>query len=436
MRRLRILLYGGIASIVLGLGKVHAVAHRYDLTTSSRFVWTISYIGLLAVAAYGLGFPELRGTRRGAALGAVQVSGLAVAGVSAVQILTGDALLPRVVVFGSAVVVMPFLVMCARLAEDHVSAAHRGDRVLLVADEPDRSRIADELTTVPERRAELVGVLAPDAASTLNGGCPVRDLARDRAATVVVLCREAFADESVVAQVSLLHETGVRIRTVPAFSEEWLGKVPMSELERTSLLFDVGELHDNRYGPVKRLLDVALALPGLVALAAAVPFVVVGNVIGGNRGPLLFRQVRVGKGGTTFRMVKFRTMPPGSDTRWTSPEDARLGHFGRFLRRTHIDELPQVVNILRGELSVVGPRPEQPAYVDELARKLPFYDVRHLVRPGLTGWAQVKYGYAGDERDALEKLQYEFFYLRHQNVRLDLRIIGRTLRAILGRSGR
>jgi lipopolysaccharide/colanic/teichoic acid biosynthesis glycosyltransferase len=340
------------------------------------------------------------------------------------------------VVFGSAVVVMPFLVTCARLAEDHVTGMHRCDRVLLVADEPDRSRIADELTTVPERRADLVGVLGPDAASTLHGGCPVSDLARASGATVVVLCRQAFADESVVAQVSLLHEAGVRIRTVPAFSEEWLGKVPVSELERTSLLFDVGEVHDGRYGPVKRLLDVALALPGLVALAAAVPFVVVGNVIGRNRGPLLFRQERVGKGGSTFRMVKFRTMPPGSDARWTTQDDERLGAFGRFLRRTHIDELPQVVNILRGELSVVGPRPEQPAYVDELSRKLPFYDVRHLVRPGLTGWAQVKYGYAGDERDALEKLQYEFFYLRHQNVRLDLRIIGRTLRTILGRSGR
>ena len=94
-----------------------------------------------------------------------------------------------------------------------------------------------------------------------------------------------------------------------------------------------------------------------------------------------------------------------------------------------------MVNILRGELAVVGPRPEQPAYVDELTEKLPFYSMRHLVRPGLTGWAQVKYGYAGDERDALEKLQYEFFYLRRQGVALDLRIVGRTVRSVTGRQG-
>ncbi len=101
-----------------------------------------------------------------------------------------------------------------------------------------------------------------------------------------------------------------------------------------------------------------------------------------------------------------------------------------------MDELPQVINILRGDLAVVGPRPEQPQYVEELKGKLPFYDMRHLVRPGLTGWAQVKYGYAGDERDALEKLQYEFYYLRRQGLGLDVRIVGRTIRSVLGGEGR
>jgi lipopolysaccharide/colanic/teichoic acid biosynthesis glycosyltransferase len=106
------------------------------------------------------------------------------------------------------------------------------------------------------------------------------------------------------------------------------------------------------------------------------------------------------------------------------------------LRVTHLDELPQVLNILRGDLGIVGPRPEQPRYVAELTDKLPFYRLRHLVRPGLTGWAQVKYGYAGSDADALEKLQYEFWYLRHQSLRTDARIIGRTVRSIFGSEGR
>jgi lipopolysaccharide/colanic/teichoic acid biosynthesis glycosyltransferase len=130
-------------------------------------------------------------------------------------------------------------------------------------------------------------------------------------------------------------------------------------------------------------------------------------------------------------------MRPGPEsTEWTASGDPRVTPFGSWLRRTHLDELPQVINILRGHLSVVGPRPEQPRYVETLEAKLPFYRLRHLVRPGLTGWAQVKYPYGASEGDALEKLQYEFYYLRHQGLGLDFRILGRTLRAVVGRDGR
>ena len=178
---------------------------------------------------------------------------------------------------------------------------------------------------------------------------------------------------------------------------------------------------------------VFLALLGLpLALIAAL-------VKSTSPGPVLFVQDRIGKNGDRFRIYKFRTMrasPEGAPNEWTTENDPRITPFGGVMRRTHLDELPQVLNILRGDLAMVGPRPEQPQYVTELADKLPFYDLRHLVRPGLTGWAQVKYGYAGDERDALEKLQYEFYYLRHQSLGLDLRIMGRTLRSVLGRGGR
>lgn len=121
---------------------------------------------------------------------------------------------------------------------------------------------------------------------------------------------------------------------------------------------------------------------------------------------------------------------------WTVEGDPRITRFGLFLRRTHLDELPQVVNILRGDQSLVGPRPEQPQYVADLREKIPFYDIRHMVRPGLTGWAQVKYPYGASELDALEKLQYDCYYLRHQGIGLDVRIIGRTLRSVIRRGGR
>jgi lipopolysaccharide/colanic/teichoic acid biosynthesis glycosyltransferase len=182
---------------------------------------------------------------------------------------------------------------------------------------------------------------------------------------------------------------------------------------------------------------VVLALAGIVALLVVLPVTLLGNAVA-NRGALLFRQPRVGKRGRVFEIAKFRTMrvgPPGPST-WTSPDDPRVTRFGAWLRRTHLDELPQVLNVLRGDLSIVGPRPEQPHYVTELAEKIPFYDLRHLVRPGLTGWAQVKYPYGSTEGDAIEKLQYEFYYLRHQGLALDLRVMARTIRSVVGRGGR
>jgi lipopolysaccharide/colanic/teichoic acid biosynthesis glycosyltransferase len=158
-----------------------------------------------------------------------------------------------------------------------------------------------------------------------------------------------------------------------------------------------------------------------------------------NRGPLFYRQPRIGRNGTAFEMLKFRSMrscSPREADDWTAESDVRVTPFGRALRTSHLDELPQVLNILRGDLSVVGPRPEQPHVVTQLSDKIPFYRLRHLVRPGLTGWAQVKYQYAGSEAETIEKLQYEFYYLRRQSLGLDFRIVGRTFRSVVMREGR
>ena len=258
-------------------------------------------------------------------------------------------------------------------------------------------------------------------------------------ATVVVLARAAQDDQSIVEQVAALHEAGLRIRTLAAFYEEWLGKLPVAELERVSLMFDISELHQERYARVKRLVDVVLGGVGTIVFVLSLPLVLLGNLCA-NRGSLFYRQPRVGRDGQRFSILKFRTMRADAGempNEWTTEHDPRITSFGRIMRRLHVDELPQVINILRGELSVVGPRPEQPQYVEELSDKIPFYDLRHLVRPGLTGWAQVKFGYAGDEQDALEKLQYDFYYLRHQSLGLDARICARTLREMfVGGGGR
>ena len=438
MRRLApLVLTAGTAVCVLGLSRAHAAAHGYSFTGSSRFGWSIVFLSALVLSAYGAGLPDGTRPRRAAALAAVGATTVAIVVVSVAQLLGGAALLPRAVLLGSVAILVPWYVLCTRLAHDAFSREEERDRVLLIAGTEDVEGLRAELERAPEHPALIVAALTPEQARAAD--TPERLLltvAESEGANVVVLDREAQGDDEVVAQAAILHERGVRIRTLSMFYEQWLGKVPVGELERISLLFDIGEVHAPTYVRVKRLLDLVLGIAGSCVLLVLTPVVLIGNVLG-NRGALLFRQARVGRGGEPFEILKFRTMTgDGVDHDPTVEADPRVTRFGRILRITHVDELPQVVNILRGELSVVGPRPEQPHLVERLGSKIPFYRVRHLVRPGLTGWAQVKYHYGADDLDALEKLQYEVYYLRKQGIALDLRIVARTVRSVVARDGR
>lgn len=451
-RAARALVYLLPVAVVVDLGMVHArfIGHYPFLGDAGRLWWMAVYAVILALAAYTTGVTEP--PRRTSE--ALWQSAAAVAGgagvISLAQLALGSAVLPRFVVFGSAGLLVPLYVGAAWIG-DRLRRSHGDhDRVVAVVGAAEFEALRDELNRSPEQPAALVAVLASDEAHPDGrGGLPLVEAVTATRASVVVLDRQAQADESVVAQAALVHGRGVRVRTLTLFYDQWLGKMPISELEQVSLMFDIQELHARRYARLKRCADVAVAVAGCAVLAAVTPMVLVADLVG-NRGPLLFRQRRVGRGGTEFTMWKFRTMvpeeagvwgacqlaEPAGAAPWTLPDDQRLGWVGRWLRRTHVDELPQVVNVLRGELSMVGPRPEQPGYVDELRQKIPFYDVRHLVHPGLTGWAQVKFPYGASVSDAMEKLQYEFYYLRHQGLALDARIVARTLRTVLSGRGR
>jgi lipopolysaccharide/colanic/teichoic acid biosynthesis glycosyltransferase len=151
--------------------------------------------------------------------------------------------------------------------------------------------------------------------------------------------------------------------------------------------------------------------------------------------PIVFRQERIGMNGRTFQLLKFRSMRPDAEKdgvpRWAAAGDPRITRFGRFMRRSRIDELPQIFNILKGEMSFVGPRPERPFFVSQLAQEVPFYAVRHAVKPGLTGWAQVRYSYGASVEDAVRKLEYDLYYVKNHSLLLDLVILFKTVRVVL-----
>ncbi|MEQ8842656.1 MAG: sugar transferase [Acidimicrobiales bacterium] len=434
--------YGGIAAVVLGLSKAHAtwVADpSYDFSRSFRLPWAVVFVGFLSAAAYSVGLPDVPRKLRQIVAASMTAVGFAIAAVSASQLVVGSALMPRFVIVASAAALVPWFTMSALLASRGHKRARQLDRAVVIGAQEDSTSLVHELDEYSERPGRVVAVLHPDEAMpSAADRFPVRTAVESLEATVVVLDRDAQSSQAIVDQVALLHERGIRVRTLSLFYEQWLGKLPIGELERVSLMFDIGEIHRLRYGRLKRLLDLSVAVMLLPALAVAVPFVMAGNLIA-NRGPLFYHQDRVGKSGAVFRIHKFRTMSgsdaPAVPSEWTDVDDDRVTGFGALLRASHLDELPQIVNILRGDLSLVGPRPEQPHYVEQLAAKLPYYELRHLVQPGLTGWAQVKFRYARSEADALEKLQYEFYYLRRQALAVDLRILVRTLRTIVPMGG-
>ncbi len=437
----RWLLYLATTSVVVTFAKLHAtrVGH-YDITDSGRLPWLVAYVVALLLAAYGAGLPDLAGRRgsRSALPASFAATAGAAAAISILQVVDGAAHLPRFVVFASAAVLVPVYATTALLANSGRHRSEERERVLVVAAEDEAETLIDELGRTPERAALVVGAFdAMAARRDYPAAQPLIHHVRRTRATVVVLDLDAQAEPEVIAQAAELHAAGIRVRTLEGFYDEWLGKLPLGELERLSLMFDIQEVHNAVYGRLKRLVDFAAGIAAVIVLGLLIPVVAVLNRFG-NNGPLFFTQPRTGKQGEAFQIWKFRTMVPSSSAAgtWTDTDDPRITPVGKWLRRTHIDEIPQAINLLRGDLSLVGPRPEQPHYVEDLCEKIPFYALRHTVRPGLTGWAQVKYPYGGSDFDAMEKLQFEFFYLRHQNLWLDARIVVRTIRGVLGRSGR
>lgn len=432
-----LLLYLGIPLIVFGVHLIHATfvaVPRYQLTSTGQFGWDALYAGLIALAAYAVGLPEQPRNAVSAMVRSATAGVVAALAISAIQLILGSRVLPRFTILAAVALFIPWGAVCNWMAGGRTWGSTVGTRVLVVGTAAELAYLDEDVARDAERPVTIVARLTPEQASAT--ATSLLEIATREQPGLIVLSVQAQQIPRIVEQVASLHESGVRVRSLTGFYEQWLGKMPAGELERTSLLFDIGEVHQQGYARGKRVIDIIGALLLLIPMAALMPVVWLGNRWG-NPGPLFYTQPRVGKSDSTFDIIKFRTMTPGGGaSTWTSEDDPRVTRFGGILRATHLDELPQAINVLRGELSLVGPRPEQPQYVAELTEKLPYYHLRHTVRPGITGWAQVKYPYGASEQDALEKLQFEFYYLRHQSLSLDSRILVRTLRAAAGGTGR
>ena len=316
-------------------------------------------------------------------------------------------------------------------------------RLLVVGTNPAAVGLARELYQRQELGAEIVGFIDPDparvGAPVINPGVigtieDIPAIVRARHIDRVVVSLSDARGKLPMDKLLEMKLQGVRFDHLAALYEEYTGKIAIENLRPSWLIFSAGFRKGRLLSAVKRGIDIAgsaigllLSLPLLALVAIAVKTT--------SRGPLFYHQQRVGRQGRVFSVHKFRSMrqdaEAGTGAVWATRNDTRVTPIGRFIRRTRLDEVPQLWNVLKGEMSLVGPRPERPEFVTGLTRTIPFYGERHAIRPGLTGWAQVRYTYGASTEDAMEKLQYDLFYIKNMSIALDLFIMFDTVKTVL-----
>lgn len=235
----------------------------------------------------------------------------------------------------------------------------------------------------------------------------------------------------------LIHllENGFIIREYTQVYESITHRIPVQYVSRDFYrYFPFSRSNQNHlYLLASRLIEIIFSLVGLSFGLVFLPLILLGNLLG-NRGSLFYTQERIGKNGQVFKIYKYRSMVKNAEKNgavFTTQNDTRVTPFGKFLRKTRLDEFPQFINILKGDMAIIGPRPERPVFVKEIAEMMPFYETRHVIKPGLTGWAQVNYAYGDSIEDSLVKLQYDLYYIKHRSIFLDVNIIIKTFSTVL-----
>lgn len=250
---------------------------------------------------------------------------------------------------------------------------------------------------------------------------------------ILAISRQLREEPTVQGLLYQLLCSGIHVMEISHLSEQLTGKIPVSAINVGWFVENLREFNKRGFETFKRFLDLAAAVLLGVPTLLIFPLVALAIKLD-DPGPILFRQKRMGKDGHLFDVIKFRTMVTDAEregAQWSMEGDHRITAIGHVLRKTRIDELPQLWNVLKGEMSLVGTRPERPEFIKQLAETIPFYETRHLVKPGLTGWAQINFRYGSSVDDAKEKLQYELYYIKNRSVLLELSILIKTLATVL-----
>ncbi len=305
-------------------------------------------------------------------------------------------------------------------------------RTIIVGTSDQSREVAEFIKRHPQLGYELKEVIDPGTIRTLD------DIVR-RHIDVIVIGPEAYQMPEIIDAFYHALARNITFYNLSTFYERLTGRVPLGAINQVWFLENISESSKRAYEFTKHIFDLVFGVVFALLSLIVYPFIACAIKLS-SPGPLFYTQTRIGRLGAPFRIIKFRTMIPDAEAKtgamWANENDNRITGVGRFLRRTRLDELPQLWNIIRGEMSLVGPRAERPEFHEMLKKEVPFYEERYLIKPGLSGWAQINFRYGSSVNDSAEKLQYDLYYIKNRSLVLDLGIVLKTIRIALAQSGK
>jgi len=417
------------------------------LPTTDRFSEVFTYAAVVSIVMLATGLYETHGYRsfRLTATRLLVAFGLSLVVLAVVFFLFPDVALWRSI-FLYAMMFSFVFVMSARAVFARLVNWDRFRRRIIVLGAGDRAAKLGEVGKGRDVGFQIVRYIRMTEREPRVEGASVRedvaafhDLADELGVDEIVLALEERRGALPVDDLLKAKLAGVRVSEMSSFLERETGRVDLSSVSPSWLIFSDGFLGAKHAAVIgKRVFDVVASL---VLLAVSSPFLVVAALLIKltSRGPVFYSQERVGQFGRSFDVMKFRSMRTDAEKdgtpQWAQKHDPRVTAIGRVIRATRIDEIPQIFNVLRGDMSFVGPRPERPFFVRDLAEQIPFYNERHVAKPGITGWAQLNYPYGASVEDARHKLEYDLYYVKNYSMFLDLLILIQTVRVVLWRDG-
>jgi sugar transferase (PEP-CTERM system associated) len=408
----------------------------------------VSVAFLICMYYFDLYESTIVSNRREALVRLIQVLGVAYVALGLIYYLYPPVRLGRGIFHLGFLLVGLLLLLWRRLFSLINSAPRLAERVVILGDGPLAESLLREIESRPELgiriadRSQMLGI-GNDACARERSEMPnsqtslSEDLAIDRQVRGIdriVVAMEERRGKLPVNLLLAMKNRGVQVQDGTDVYESITGKVPIESMRLSWLLFSSGYYASRLALIYQRFASVVISILGLLLSLPLIPFIVLAIKLN-SPGRVLYWQNRVGRDGTLFRCYKFRTMYSDAEAHtgptWATDDDPRITPVGKFLRKARLDELPQLLNVLRGDMSLVGPRPERPEFVAALNEKIPYYHLRHSVRPGITGWAQILYKYGSSIEDAKEKLRYDLYYIKNSSAGLDLLIILNTIKIVL-----